>query len=59
LTSKLLAAAAALGSNTLLLSMNRGAMPGDQFKAQLQRFAKEVLPALNAHEVKEVTPILT
>jgi len=58
-TSKLIAEAEALGSNTLLLSMNRGAMPSDQFKAQLTRFAKEVLPALAAHEVKEVTPIHT
>jgi len=58
-TSKLIAEAEALGSNTLLLSMNRGAMPSDQFKAQLIRFAKEVLPTLTAHEVKEVTPIHT
>ena len=58
-TSKLIAEAEALGSSTLLLSMNRGAMPSDQFKAQLTRFAKEVLPALTAHEVKEVTPIHT
>ncbi|MEE8517844.1 MAG: LLM class flavin-dependent oxidoreductase, partial [Dehalococcoidia bacterium] len=42
-TSKLIAEAEALGSNTLLLSLNRGAMPGDQFKDQIQRFAKEVL----------------
>lgn len=58
-TSKLIAEAEALGSNTLLISMNRGAMPSDQFKAQLQRFANEVLPALAAHEVREVTPVNT
>ena len=58
-TSKLIAEAEALGSNTLLISMNRGAMPSDQFKAQLQRFANEVLPALAAHEVHEVTPVNT
>jgi hypothetical protein len=39
--------------------MNRGAMPGDQFIEQLRRFAKDVLPALNAHQVTQVTPILT
>jgi hypothetical protein len=26
---------------------------------QLRRFAKDVLPALNAYEVKQVTPSLT
>jgi alkanesulfonate monooxygenase SsuD/methylene tetrahydromethanopterin reductase-like flavin-dependent oxidoreductase (luciferase family) len=57
-TSKLIAEADALGSNTLLLSLNRGAMPGEQFKAQIRRFASEVLPALQAHEVKTVTPTL-
>jgi hypothetical protein len=34
-------------------------MPSDQFKAQLQRFANEVLPALTAYEVHEVTPVNT
>jgi len=58
-TSKLIDEAEAMGTNTLLISMNRGAMPGDQFMEQLRRFAKDVLPALNAHEVKQVTPILT
>jgi len=58
-TSRLIEEAEALGSNTLLVSMNRGAMPGDQFMAQLERFAREVLPALNAHEVRQVTPAVT
>lgn len=58
-TAKLIAEADALGSNTLLLNMNRGAMPGEQFKAQIRRFAKEVLPALHAHEVKTVAPATT
>ena len=57
--SKLIAEADALGSNTLLINLNRGAMPGEQFKAQIRRFAAEVLPALQAHEVREVTPALT
>jgi alkanesulfonate monooxygenase SsuD/methylene tetrahydromethanopterin reductase-like flavin-dependent oxidoreductase (luciferase family) len=55
-TEKLIAEAEALGSNTLLLAMNRGAMPNDQFMAQLRRFAKEVMPALHAHEVTRVRP---
>lgn len=57
-TSQLINAAEAIGSNILLVSLNRGAMPGEQFKDQIRRFAKEILPALNAHEVKQVTPIL-
>ena len=58
-TSRLIDEAEAMGTNTLLVSMNRGAMPGDQFMDQLRRFAKDVLPALNAYEVKQVTPALT
>jgi alkanesulfonate monooxygenase SsuD/methylene tetrahydromethanopterin reductase-like flavin-dependent oxidoreductase (luciferase family) len=40
------------GANTLLLGMNRGAMPHAMFMEQLRRFAAEVLPALQAHQVK-------
>jgi alkanesulfonate monooxygenase SsuD/methylene tetrahydromethanopterin reductase-like flavin-dependent oxidoreductase (luciferase family) len=42
------------GSNTVLVSLNRGVMPHQMFLNQVQRFAKEVLPALQAHEVREV-----
>jgi hypothetical protein len=42
------------GSNTVLVSLNRGVMPHEMFLNQVQRFAREVLPALQAHEVKEV-----
>ena len=42
------------GSNTVLVSLNRGVMPHDMFLNQVQRFAREVLPALQAHEVKAV-----
>ena len=52
--AKLIAAADAVGSNTLLISFNRGAMPNEMFMGQLRRFGKEVLPALHAHEVTEV-----
>ena len=51
---KLIAAADAVGANTLLVSFNRGAMPNEMFMDQLRRFGVEVLPALHAHEVKEV-----
>jgi alkanesulfonate monooxygenase SsuD/methylene tetrahydromethanopterin reductase-like flavin-dependent oxidoreductase (luciferase family) len=40
------------GANIFLLGMNRGAMPHEMFMQQLRWFAKEVLPALQAHEVK-------
>jgi alkanesulfonate monooxygenase SsuD/methylene tetrahydromethanopterin reductase-like flavin-dependent oxidoreductase (luciferase family) len=39
-------------ANTVLLGMNRGAMPHAMFMEQIRRFAAEVLPAVQAHEVK-------
>ena len=38
----------------LLLMMSLGAMPKDVFLKQLRRFAKEVLPTLQAHQIKRV-----
>jgi hypothetical protein len=43
-----------LGANTLLLNFNQGALPHELFVQNLQRFAKEVLPALKTHEVTTV-----
>ena len=43
------------GSNTVVVSLNRGVMPAEMFMQQVQRFGREVLPALQAHEVKSVT----
>ena len=51
---KLIETAEAVGANTLLISFNRGAMPGEMFMEQLRRFGADVLPALQAHEVKKV-----
>lgn len=42
------------GAGTVLVSLNRGAMPHEMFLHQIRRFAREVLPALQAHEVKAV-----
>ncbi|MBX5437638.1 MAG: LLM class flavin-dependent oxidoreductase [Alicyclobacillaceae bacterium] len=42
------------GAQTVLLNMNRGAMPQDMFLNQIRRFAAEVLPALKAHQVATV-----
>ena len=43
-----------MGANTLLLNMNVGAMPHDVFLEQIRRFGREVLPKLQAHQVKRV-----
>jgi len=36
------------------ISLNRGALPHEMFMEQIRRFAREVLPALQAHEVRRV-----
>ena len=36
---------------TILVSMNRGAMPQDMFLNQIHRFGREVLPRLQAHKI--------
>jgi alkanesulfonate monooxygenase SsuD/methylene tetrahydromethanopterin reductase-like flavin-dependent oxidoreductase (luciferase family) len=51
---RLIDAAEHYGANSLLLMMNLGALPHDQFMEQLRRFGTEVLPKLKAHEVKRV-----
>jgi alkanesulfonate monooxygenase SsuD/methylene tetrahydromethanopterin reductase-like flavin-dependent oxidoreductase (luciferase family) len=40
------------GASTVLVSMNRGAMPHELFENQVRRFGQEVLPRLQAHTVK-------
>ena len=42
------------GANMVQISLNRGAMPHEMFIEQIRRFARDVLPALQAHEVKRV-----
>jgi hypothetical protein len=44
----------AAGANTVLVNMNRGAMPQEMFLEQIRRFARDVLPALQAHEIRAV-----
>ena len=51
---RIIDAAESAGANTVQLAMNRGALPHELFMAQIERFAREVLPALQAHEVKSV-----
>jgi alkanesulfonate monooxygenase SsuD/methylene tetrahydromethanopterin reductase-like flavin-dependent oxidoreductase (luciferase family) len=45
------------GANQVTVSLNRGAMPHDMFMHQIRRFASDVLPGLQAHEVAAM-PIL-
>lgn len=42
------------GASTILINLNRGAMPQEMFLEQIRRFGAEVLPALQAHEVAGV-----
>ena len=51
---RLIADAERYGANSLLLMMSLGAMPQDVFLKQLRRFAKEVLPKLQAHQITRV-----
>jgi alkanesulfonate monooxygenase SsuD/methylene tetrahydromethanopterin reductase-like flavin-dependent oxidoreductase (luciferase family) len=46
--------ATTLGAGTLMLNFNQGAMPHDLFVRNLERFGKEVLPAVQAHQVTTV-----
>jgi len=51
---RIIEAADHAGANTVLVSLNRGVMPQQMFLHQVRRFAAEVLPALQAHQVREV-----
>jgi len=48
---KIIAAADHAGAATVLVNMNRGAMPHAMFLEQVHRFGNKVLPALRAHTV--------
>jgi alkanesulfonate monooxygenase SsuD/methylene tetrahydromethanopterin reductase-like flavin-dependent oxidoreductase (luciferase family) len=51
---RIIAEAEHAGAGTVLLSFNRGVLPHDMFLAQIRRFAAEVLPALQAHQITRV-----
>ncbi len=51
---RIIDAAESAGANQVQLAINRGALPQDLYMAQIERFAREVLPRLQAHEVKRV-----
>ena len=48
---RITAAADHAGANTVLINVNRGAMPQEMFMNQIQRIGSKVLPALQAHQV--------
>jgi alkanesulfonate monooxygenase SsuD/methylene tetrahydromethanopterin reductase-like flavin-dependent oxidoreductase (luciferase family) len=50
-TERIIDAATHAGASTVLVNMNRGAMPAEMFMEQVQRFGSKVLPALHAHQV--------
>jgi alkanesulfonate monooxygenase SsuD/methylene tetrahydromethanopterin reductase-like flavin-dependent oxidoreductase (luciferase family) len=51
-TERLIENAEHAGAGTLIVSLNRGNMPHEMFLDQIRRFAAEVLPRLQAHEVR-------
>ena len=51
---RIIAAADSAGANQVQLALNRGCLPHELFIAQIKRFAAEVLPRLQAHEVRRV-----
>ena len=51
---RIIDAADSAGANTVPVSLNRGVLPHAMFMEQIRRFADEVLPALQAHQVARV-----
>jgi alkanesulfonate monooxygenase SsuD/methylene tetrahydromethanopterin reductase-like flavin-dependent oxidoreductase (luciferase family) len=51
---RLIAAADSAGAETIQVSLNRGVLPHDMFIEQIRRFARDVLPVLQAHQVTRV-----
>ncbi len=53
-TERIIAIAEHTGANSVQISLNRGVLPQELFLEQIRRFAKDVLPKLQAHDVKRV-----
>src|SRR5690348_8847409 len=51
---RIIDAAESAGANQVQLAMNRGCLPHELFMNQIERFAREVLPRLQAHGIKSV-----
>lgn len=54
---RLIEMAERMGANRMLLNLNLGALPHEMFLEQVRRFGREVLPRLQAHQVKKVPVI--
>jgi hypothetical protein len=53
-TQRIIEAAESAGADNVQISLNRGVLPHEMFMEQIRRFAREVLPALQAHKVERV-----
>jgi hypothetical protein len=53
-TERIIEAAESAGAGNVQISLNRGVLPHEMFMEQIGRFAREVLPALQAHRVEHV-----
>jgi hypothetical protein len=50
-TERIIEAADSAGAGNVQISLNRGVLPHEMFMEQIRRFAREVLPALQAYKV--------
>jgi alkanesulfonate monooxygenase SsuD/methylene tetrahydromethanopterin reductase-like flavin-dependent oxidoreductase (luciferase family) len=53
-TERIIEAGETAGAANVQISLNRGVLPHEMFMDQIRRFAREVLPALQAHKVETV-----
>jgi hypothetical protein len=53
-TQRIIEAAESAGADNIQISLNRGVLPPEMFMEQIRRFAREVLPALQARKVARV-----
>jgi alkanesulfonate monooxygenase SsuD/methylene tetrahydromethanopterin reductase-like flavin-dependent oxidoreductase (luciferase family) len=53
-TERIIAAVDRAGANTIQVMFNAGALPQEMYLEQIRRFARDVLPALQAHQVTRV-----
>jgi hypothetical protein len=53
-TERIIETAETAGAANVQISLNRGVLPHKMFMEQIRRFARDVLPALQAHKVETV-----
>jgi hypothetical protein len=54
LRDDIIEAADTAGADNVQISLNRGVLPHEMFMEQIRRFARDVLPPLQAHKVGTV-----